>query len=626
MSLSNDTTHSTEVTIIGGGPVGLLLALFLDRFGVKSTVFNIEETTRWHPKGNGQNSRSMEHYRALGMVDDVRALGIPPDHPFDHAVFTRLSSYEIARFRRPTQRERLQVRTTTPRDDQYVEPMYHVNQMYVERVMHERAKTRPNITLRFGWEVDAFAQDADGVAVQARDVATGVTETWRSLYAAGCDGSRGNARRSLGIRYEGDVRQTGDYYAGLLYSVYMRIPDLVPRFLADRRAWMYWLVNDDAAGVVISLNGEDEFMMLAKPNRAEGQMDRDEVRSWMQRAIGEDIPVEIISYQPWNAGAALVAERYVVDRVALAGDSVHLFTPTGGFGMSTGLDDTSNLSWKLAALVRRWGGPHLLQSYEIERKPIGYRNTGAARKIATTWHAPEATPNIEREGPEGDVERRAAAHSSFVKNNHFFRDEEVDATGVQLGARYDDSPLIVNDGPPPQENLDEYFPSGEPGGRAPHLWLDDRHEHGSSLFDRLGLWFTLLRINDESIDPGPLLLAAEVRGIPLEVLDISIPEADALYGRRLVLIRPDQYIAWRGDTLPSDPDALLAQVTGHLAPAGDATSEQASDELPVAEPAANARTALGVGRTDLGMGDRPPGKNGRGSGNAARSRRRTTPR
>lgn len=575
----NDMTLSTDVAVIGGGPVGLLLALFLDRFGVASTVFNIEKTTRWHPKGNGQNSRTMEHYRALGIVDEVREAGIPNDHPFDHGVFTRLSSYEISRFRRPTQDERLEERKTTPPTDQYVEPMYHVNQMFAEKVMHERAKTRPNITTRFGWQVESFEQDADGVTVHARELETGAQETWRAPYAVGTDGAAGLTRKAFGIRYEGDVRTEGDdYMAGRMYSIYMRIPDLLPRFLGHRRAWMYWLLNGDANGTVISLNGVDEYMMLAKPNADQGQMDTDAVMRWMQRAIGEDIPVEIISYQPWNAGQALVAERYVVDRVALCGDSVHLFTPTGGFGMSTGMDDASNLAWKLAALVKGWGGPHLLQSYETERKPIGYRNTGASRKIAMQWHAPVITPNLEADGPDGEEERRAAAESSFVVDNHFFREEEVDATGVQLGSRYDGSPLIVDDGEPPEENLDEYFPTDEPGGRAPHLWLQEGHGPGSSLFDQLGLWFTLLRINDDTIDPGPLQRAAQAREIPLSVLDIKLPDAAKLYSTKLVLIRPDQYIVWRGDALPEDPDRLLARVTGHLDPAsiGDAaTAEQA---------------------------------------------------
>jgi hypothetical protein len=164
----------------------------------------------------------------------------------------------------------------------------------------------------------------------------------------------------------------------------------------------------------------------------------------------------------------------------------------------------------------------------------------------------------------GSPERRAAANSSFVINNHFFRDEEVDATGIQLGGRYDGSPLTVDDGAPPDDNPEEYFPSGEPGGRAPHLWLDAKHEHGSSLYDRLCRGFTLLRLNDPSIDAGPLERAARSRGIPFAVLDVAVPEANALYGRKLALIRPDQYLAWRGDNLPADPDALLARVTGHV--------------------------------------------------------------
>jgi hypothetical protein len=305
----------------------------------------------------------------------------------------------------------------------------------------------------------------------------------------------------------------------------------------------------------------------------------------VQKGIGEDIPVEIISYAPWNAGAALVAERYVLGRVALAGDSAHLFTPTGGFGMSTGFDDTSNLAWKLAASVQGWGGPHLLQSYETERKPVGYRNTGAARKISTAWHAPVATPNIEKNTPEGEAERHAAAQSSFVKNNHFFREEEVDATGVQLGVRYDGSPLIIDDGDAPAEDFDVYHSSDEPGGRAPHLWLDERHDYGSSLFDQLGVGFALLRINDTQVDVSALERAAKARGVPLKVLDINLPEADELYGRKLALIRPDEYIAWRGDRLPTDPESLLARVTGHMAAADIADAAQR--DIWTEEPAAN---------------------------------------
>jgi hypothetical protein len=154
---------------------------------------------------------------------------------------------------------------------------------------------------------------------------------------------------------------------------------------------------------------------------------------------------------------------------------------------------------------------------------------------------------------------------TYVRYNHFNRDEDKDAVGVQIGGRYDGSPIIVPDGEPPPDvfpdSYDEYVPNGLPGGRAPHLWLDDNHEMGSSLYDKFSRGFTLLRL-DAAADTGALERAAAACGVPLSILDVSVPEAHALYGRKLALIRPDHYIAWRGDQLPDDAHALLARVTG----------------------------------------------------------------
>jgi hypothetical protein len=155
---------------------------------------------------------------------------------------------------------------------------------------------------------------------------------------------------------------------------------------------------------------------------------------------------------------------------------------------------------------------------------------------------------------------------TYVRYNHFNRDEDKDAVGVQLGGRYDASAVIIADGAPPPdsfpETYDEYVPSGLPGGRAPHLWLDDRRVMGSSLFDQLGRGFTLLRFDNGAADTAPLERAAASRDLPLKVLDVALPQARELYGRALALVRPDQYIAWRGDRLPDDIEALLARVTG----------------------------------------------------------------
>jgi Aromatic-ring hydroxylase, C-terminal len=175
--------------------------------------------------------------------------------------------------------------------------------------------------------------------------------------------------------------------------------------------------------------------------------------------------------------------------------------------------------------------------------------------------------DVELDGPAGEAAREAASNLSYVRKNHFVRPEDQDAVGVQIGGRYDGSPIIIADGEPPPdqfpETYDEYVPSGLPGGRAPHVWLDDVRSMGSSLFDKLGRGFTLLRFNSRSADTTALERAAAGRGIPLSILDVTLPEARELYGRDLALVRPDQYIAWRGDQLPNEPDALLACVTGH---------------------------------------------------------------
>ena len=392
--------------------------------------------------------------------------------------------------------------------------------------------------------------------------------TWTARYAVACDGGRSFIRKTLGIAYEGDVQKKDAYWTGEFFAIHMRIPDLYPRFVGDRRAWMYWAINPDpdTRGVIITLNGIDEFMMLIKPKAGWTDVDTNEVARWVQKSIGEDIPVHVLGYYPWRAGQALVAERYKAGRIMIAGDAAHLFTPTGGFGMNTGIDDSANLAWKLAAVLQGWGGSRLLDSYENERKPIGYRNTGASRKYASRMHDANVPDDVEldgaarRCGAQGRVRNVLCAAQSFRAAR-----KSRTPSAVQLGARYDGSPIIVPDGEPPEdvfpETYDEYTPSGLPGGRAPHAWLDAERVMGSSLFDRFGKGFTLLRFNPAMASEA-LEAAAARRSIPLVVLDIDLPELRAIYGRDLSLIRPDQYIAWRGDQLPNDVDGLLTTVTG----------------------------------------------------------------
>ncbi len=274
----------------------------------------------------------------------------------------------------------------------------------------------------------------------------------------------------------------------------------------------------------------------------------------IRAAVGVDMSLEIVKIKPWTAGLAMVADSYRAGRVLMAGDAVHLFTPTGGFGMNTGIDDAANLGWKLAAVEQGWGGPGLIASYETERRPIGKRNTACSRMFQQEVAKLEIRPELEDDSPAG-----AASRATLGRHLSGFT-EEFASLGIQLGARYDGSPLIESDGKaPPRDDPFVYAPSAVPGGRTPHLWLAD----DSALMDHFGPGFTLLRLGPDPPDARPLIEAARARGVPFQNFDLASTAAAALYERRLILIRPDHHIAWRGDRLPPDCAALIAKVSGY---------------------------------------------------------------
>ena len=564
----------TQVAIAGGGPVGLMLALFLDRHGVKTVVFNNEKISRWHPKGSTHNSRTMEHYRRLGIATQVRRLGLPADHPTDVAYFTRYNAWELARVVMPSEEEKVRAVIAAPRIHQNFEPIHRANQMYVERFLLEHARTRPNITLRFGWQVDEFSENAEGVTLQAGRVAehaaeaddylgtalgtTGETERWQAQYLVGSDGGQSHVRRTLGIRYEGHDTLKQAFLGGRMVASHLRVPELAQDFFAGRRAWQYWVVNPEIRTALVSLNGKDEFLYWTRLPEG-GTLDNAAIARGVRLASGANLDVEVLGNRNWTAGVALWAERFWSGgRIFLAGDAIHLFTPTGGFGMNTGIDGAANLAWKLAAMVQGWGGPGLLESYEAERKPIAARNTTAAQTLAKNVGAIKVSEAMERDGHAGEDARRQAGEYLATFG------EEFGSIGVQLGARYDGSRLIAEDGTPPTDSYTAYTPSGVPGGRAPHFFLDPPGMPvRRSLYDLFGIGFTLLRLSPGAPGGEALARAAQRRGVPLTVVDAFDEDGRALYGRDLALVRPDQHLAWRGDSLPDDADALLARLTGH---------------------------------------------------------------
>ena len=556
MSRSQPATQHTPVAIVGGGPVGLMLAMFLDFHGVACTVFNTETTVRPHPKGSTQNSRTMEHYRRLGFAQRIRELGLPPDHPTDVAYFTRFSGWELARLPMPSETEKRRRVHSSSALEQVPEPTHRANQMYVERILLEEAAARPRIDLRFGVQVEGLCQDEEGVTLSTVETNGGQATPWRASYVVGCDGGRSLVRKTLGISYEGFENLQQAFFGGRMISTYLRAPTLYRDFLGHRRAWQYWIVNPQIRTALVALNGTDEFLLWTRDERPDAPIDAGDIAAALRACAGADLPVEIMAHGRWTAGVALVAENFADRRVFLAGDSAHLFTPTGGFGMNTGVDDAANLAWKLAAAVQGWAGNGLLASYELERKPIARRNTGAARELARSVGMVPVPPELEQNDETGAKAR--ADTGAFLGTFG----EEYASLGVQLGARYDGSPIVATDGPSPADDPARYVPTSLPGGRAPHFWIDAGRGMGSSLFDRLGKGYTLLCFREPGGDAAALQAAARKRGVPLAVLPVAQDQARDLYGTDQVLIRPDQHIAWRGDTIPTDADGLLAKVTG----------------------------------------------------------------
>jgi hypothetical protein len=341
-----------------------------------------------------------------------------------------------------------------------------------------------------------------------------------------------------------------------MFSSYVRAPEHYRSLLQTRRAWQYWAVNPEIRSLLIAVNGRDEFLLRTQARVSDQPPEDSAVADTMRRCIGADTRMVIIGHEPWTAGMALVAENFGRGRVWLAGDAVHLFTPTGGFGMNTGIDDAANLAWKLAAVIRGWGGPNLLDSYEIERKPIAVRNTGAARQLTVNIGETNVDLAIEENSAAGEAARRAAGEMLAGFGEQFA------SLGVQLGARYDGSPIIAEGGAPPADDFTNYEPSSVPGGRAPHIWLDETRGAGSSLFDRLGDGFTLLKLGGKATRVTSLVHAAAAAGVPLKLLDIENADARDLYGCDLALIRPDQHVGWRGNVEPADAERLVAHVVG----------------------------------------------------------------
>ncbi len=538
----NSVSDTVDVLIAGAGPVGLSLAIELGRRGIRCLAVERNDRVGYSPRAKTTNVRTREHLRRWGIADTLRrASPIPPDYPPNVVFATRMNGPALSRFENAFNGARV-------RNELYSEEAQWVPQYTLEEVLRAAATALPGVEVAFDSDLRAIDEDADAVVADVTDVKSGGVRRVRCQYLVGADGARSFVRQHLGIA------MTGQSGVARNYSIIFRAPGLAASH-SHGPAIMYWMVNDDVPGLLGPMDEHGLWFFMATKLANDVDPATVDPVELVRRGTGlTDLGVEIIHTDPWVAHS-LIAETYARGRIFLAGDACHLHPPFGGFGMNMGIGDAADLGWKLAARLQGWGGDRLLDSYETERRPVHERTIRESMANYAVLGNQLVRPALEEAGPEGERLRREVGEIiQATKGREFY------TLGLVLGARYDGSAILVADGtPPPEEHLSDYLPSARPGCLAPHAWLAD----GSSLYDHFGPGFTLLA-TDGNGGTDALAKAAARRGVPFEVIAPGHPGHPGLherYGARFALIRPDQYVAWRGDRVP-DPDALLEHVTG----------------------------------------------------------------
>jgi 2-polyprenyl-6-methoxyphenol hydroxylase-like FAD-dependent oxidoreductase len=529
------------VLIAGGGPVGLTLALCLAQRGVRCMLVERNSSTTAHPKMDMTNTRTMELFRSIGMAEKLRDVAVPRQHPLDVSWVTKMTGHQLHRFSYPSVTDSQAIIRASNDGSQPLEPPMRVSQVEIEPVLKAENEGRPLVDIQYGVALEDFSQDVDGVSAVLRR-ADGTTLDVRCEYLAGCDGGSSAVRERL------HISGSGRWKIMPRYTVHFRSEDY--RLL--QRWGIAWHFQSNR-GTLVSQNGRDVWTLHAR--FPEGiPPDQVNPSSLLEKFVGKTFEHDVLVANAWSPHL-VVADRYAQGRVFLAGDAVHQFIPTGGYGMNTGIADAFDLAWKLAAVIRGFGGPELLNSYEAERRPIGVRNCDASARHNETRVAISRLyqPNVTAEGDEGEVARAAARDGIVAAGN-----AENESRGIEYGYAYTNSPVIWHDGDDAPSDPLFYVPTTVPGVRLPSTFLRD----GSALFERLGAWFTLLLFDDAS--PSAMGAAATDSGLPLTVMRVDERTLASIYQAPAVLVRPDHHVAWRG-TLPkklSDATAILARVTG----------------------------------------------------------------
>lgn len=540
--------EEVSVLVAGGGPVGLTLARDLARRGIDVMLVERNSTTTRHPKMDNTNVRSMEMFSLAGLEPRLRAVAVPEDSPFDVSWVTTMTGYELKRFPLPSPTRAREIYREKNDGAQPYSPAMRVSQAEIEPVLRHALEEEWHARVRFGVALVDCVEKEDGVIATLRDSKSGEVEQVRCKYVAGCDGGGSTVREALGIGL------AGQFNIMPRFMTHFRADDREVRGLLQRwgLTWHY----QSNHGTLIAQNDVDTWTLHSRyPANAADGADPHEL---VARFAGKPIAMEVEVANPWSPHLA-VAERAVTGRVLLAGDAGHQYIPTGGYGMNTGIADAYAAGWVIAAMLKGFGGPGLLAAYERERLPVWQRNCSASRRHndlrgeAAAIYASKG-PSLEHPGADGDL-ARAAMTSELERIGN----AEAESLGVEMGYHYQfSSPIVAREpGAIVPYDPEAYICHTVPGGRLPSLYLED----GRAVYELLGRWFTLLVLGDA--DTCSAEEVARKRGVPLKTVRIADPHARSVYAADMLLVRPDQHIAWRGTFLDlAGADKILAMATG----------------------------------------------------------------
>jgi 2-polyprenyl-6-methoxyphenol hydroxylase-like FAD-dependent oxidoreductase len=523
-------TTRHQVVIVGGGPVGAGLALDLGLRGVSCAVVERRPGLSRIPKGQGLSQRTMEHVASWGLADELRAArAMPAGHPIGQVTVYQdlLSEFWHA----PPARE-----LVAP---YYAQANERLPQYRTEEVLRRRLADLPGVDFHVGWRATGVEQDAGGVrVVMERD---GVQQVLAGDYVVGCDGGH-----SL-VREQADIERSGTDFDELVALVVFRSPELHRALERFPERSTYRVMHPDLQGYWMFFGrvdvGEEFFFHAPVPPGT--TVEDFDFAGLLHRAAGFVFDCEIDHVGFWDLRVQ-VADRYRAGRAFIAGDAAHTHPPYGGFGLNNGLEDAVNLSWKLAAVLAGWGGDQLLESYSLERQAI-FRDVG--EDIIGGWIRADRA-FLERYSPTRD---RAEFERHFEEVTKDFGRRLRD-----FEPHYEGSPVVL--GPP--DGVISAHGSHTFQARAGHHLPPRPLSSGRTVFEELGRGFTLLALDADDAAVDALQAGARAAGVPLTVVRDTCADGREAYGSRLVLVRPDQYVVWTGDTAPDDVAGTWARVTG----------------------------------------------------------------